>query len=89
MRVVRLGMNAASTKMRKEYDFNNAERGKYYGRVRVVGPVKATRSDDVAAKLRKALENDLKKFGLLEKLDRSERAELRKLWIEKIDKALA
>jgi hypothetical protein len=75
--------------MRKEYDFSKAERGKYYGRVRVVGPVKDRPPEDVAGKLRKSLENDLKKFGLLEKLDRSERAELRKLWIEKIDKALA
>ena len=82
-------MSVASTKMRKEYDFSKAERGKYYGRVRVVGPVKESGSDDAAAKLRKALEKDLKKFGLLEKLDRAERAELRKLWIEKIDKALA
>ena len=31
--------------MRKEYDFNRAERGKFYGRVRVVGPVRSEETE--------------------------------------------
>lgn len=79
-------------KMRKEYDFSKAERGKYFGRVRVVGPVEdepVKNSSTAAAKVQRSLEADLKKLGLWNMLDRDKQTELRRTWKEKLSKALA
>ncbi|HQU93949.1 MAG TPA: hypothetical protein PLK77_16755 [Pyrinomonadaceae bacterium] len=74
--------------MRAEYDFSNAVRGKYFGRVRIVGPVEPAPSE-AAKKLRRSLEADLRKLGLLDNLGAAEKKALRKLWDRKLEKALA
>ena len=73
--------------MFKEVDFSKGVRGTHAGKVRIVGPVKSL--SDTAAKLRKSLESDLKKLGVLDKIDASERKDLRESWNRKLEKALA
>ncbi|MEO5858786.1 MAG: hypothetical protein ABIR33_07540 [Pyrinomonadaceae bacterium] len=75
--------------MRSEYDFSNGVRGKFFGKTRVVGPIKKDSEVDATGKLRRSLEADLKKLGVLDNLDKEQRAVLRENWNRKIEKALA
>lgn len=74
-------------KMLKEVDFSNGVRGKHAGKVRIVGPVESL--SDTAARLRKSLESDLKKLGLLDNLETAEKKRLRESWDRKLEEALA
>lgn len=73
--------------MLEEVDFSKGVRGTHSGKVRIVGPVESL--SDTAAKLRRSLESDLKKLGVLDKMDASERKNLRETWNRKLEKALA
>lgn len=76
--------------MRKEYDFSKGVRGKFYGKTRIVGPVSTNKdSDDLAGRIVKAVEADIKKHDVWRMLDRKERAELRQAWRKNIDQVLA
>jgi hypothetical protein len=75
--------------MLKEVDFSKGVRGKHHGRVHIVGPVESKPADDATGKLRRSLEADLRKLGVLDKLDKEERSALRESWTRKIEKALA
>ena len=73
--------------MLKEVDFSKGVRGKHAGRVRIVGAVDS--SSDAVAKLRRSLESDLKKLGVLDNLEAAEKKILRESWDRKLEKALA
>ena len=87
MHAARRGQSERHTKMLKEVDFSKGVRGKHHGRVRIAGAVKDESED--AAKLRRSLEADLRKFGVLDTLDKEERSALRDSWTRTIEKALA
>ena len=73
--------------MLKEVDFSKGVRGTHAGKVRIVGPVESL--SDTAARLRKSLESDLKKLGVLDHLKAAEKKGLREAWDRKLEKALA
>ncbi len=81
------GRSGAHTKMLKQVDFSKGVRGTHAGKVRIVGPVDSL--SDTAVKLRKSLESDLKKLGVFDKLEASEKKQLRDAWSRKLEKALA
>jgi hypothetical protein len=73
--------------MLKEVDFSKGVRGKHAGKVRIVGPVESNSS--AAARLRRSLESDLRKLGVLDHLEAAEKKGLRESWDRKLEKALA
>jgi hypothetical protein len=73
--------------MLKEVDFSKGVRGKHVGKVRIVGPVES--SSTAAIKLRRSLESDLRKLGILDNLEAAAKKGLRDSWDRKLEKALA
>jgi hypothetical protein len=73
--------------MLKEVDFSKGVRGTHAGKVRIVGPVES--NSTAAAKLRRSLESDLKKLGVLDNLQAAQKKDLREAWNRKLEKALA
>jgi hypothetical protein len=73
--------------MLKEVDFSKGVRGTHAGKVRIVGPVES--SSTAAIKLRRSLESDLRKLGVLDSLEAAEKKGLRDSWDRKLEKALA
>ena len=81
--------------MRREYDFSKGVRGKHAGqRFHIVGDKRKlkTPNDELAGKIQKAIERDIKSregFNVLwDMLDKSERDEIRAAWLERIDDLL-
>ena len=81
--------------MRREYDFSKGTRGKHAGqRFRVVGDQQRRKnpSGELASKIQKAIERDIKNregFSVLwDMLDKAERDEIRAAWLERIDDLL-
>ena len=82
-------------KMRREYDFSKGVRGKHAGdRFHVVGDSHRRRNQNgqLAGKIQKAIESDIKKRagfrGLWGTLDKAERDKIRAAWLETIDSLL-
>ena len=80
--------------MRKEYDFSQAVRGKHADkRIRIVGDPNSHNGREMAAKIQRTIERDLKRRASFKvvwsKLDRTERENIRATWLKKIKTALA
>lgn len=73
--------------MLKEVDFSKGVRGTHAGKVRIVGPVES--NSTAAVKLRRSLESDLRRLGVLDNLEADEKKDLRESWNRKLEKALA
>ncbi len=80
--------------MRREYDFSNGTRGKHAGkRLRIVGDPRSGKGPDTAARIQQIIERDLKSredFKVVwSELDQAERANIRAVWLEKINTVLS
>jgi hypothetical protein len=80
--------------MRREYDFSQGKRGKHAGkRLRIVGDTGSRNGPDMAARIQRIIERDLKSredFDVVwRELSLTERENIRAAWLKKISIILA
>jgi len=80
--------------MRREYDFSQGTRGKHTGkRLRIVGDKSLGNGPDIAARIQRVIERDLRNrdhFNVIwNELDPAEREKIRAAWLRKISTVLA